>query len=110
MNYVRVIPRDLFNESKLLKCLGQLQLYIHDNNRMGFKVEFDGEPFDICQNVHDGSIYVRNYQVYLNNDLVTLYHPLNAKGPYPMQADYHDQTYDLFNEKGEINEALQDNI
>lgn len=28
--YQRVIPRDLFNEAKLLKCLGRLSLFIHD--------------------------------------------------------------------------------
>ena len=30
MTYRRVLPRDLFNEAKLLKCLGQLALIIHD--------------------------------------------------------------------------------
>ena len=29
-NYYRVIPRDLFNEAKLLKCMGHLCLKIHD--------------------------------------------------------------------------------
>ena len=28
--YERVIPRDLFNEAKLLKCVGLLVLKIHD--------------------------------------------------------------------------------
>lgn len=27
MNYVRIIPRDLFNEANLLKCLGALGLW-----------------------------------------------------------------------------------
>lgn len=27
MTYFRVIPRDFFNESKLLKCLGQFELW-----------------------------------------------------------------------------------
>ena len=30
MSYTRETPRDLFNESKLLKCLGQLSLIIHN--------------------------------------------------------------------------------
>jgi len=48
INYNRVIPRDLFNESKLLKCIGKLTLLIHDNLApFGLKFEHDEEPFKI---------------------------------------------------------------
>lgn len=30
MTYQREIPRDLFNEANLLKCLGQISLIAHD--------------------------------------------------------------------------------
>jgi len=66
MSYLRVIPRDLFNESKLLKCLGQVCLHIHDNRAgrlaMVESGAADGEQFEIDQNEFDGSLYVSNLQ------------------------------------------------
>lgn len=104
MTYNRVIPRDLFNEANLLKNLGQLQLLIHDNRVDGipFKVEFDGQPFNIQQNPHDGSISVANYRVFLEGEELLLYTPLNSRDRYPLLADYRGETYYLFNGKGEL--------
>lgn len=50
MNYIRVIPRDFFNESKLLKCMGQLSLKILDcqlPKGIEMYIEGDGQPFQI---------------------------------------------------------------
>ncbi len=44
--YTRVIPRDLFNEAKLLKCIGRLVLLIHDGDHNNISFEHDGEPFE----------------------------------------------------------------
>lgn len=41
-SYRRVLPRDLFNEAKLLKCLGQLSLMIHDG-KCELRVEHSDE-------------------------------------------------------------------
>lgn len=48
-DYGRVIPRDLFNEAKLLKCMGQLCLRIHNNDNLPAKMsaDHDGSPFKI---------------------------------------------------------------
>ena len=44
--YTRVLPRDLFNEAKLMKCMGLLTLLIHDELIPDcLKFEYDQEPF-----------------------------------------------------------------
>lgn len=60
MSYRRVIPRDLFNEANLLKCLGRVALLIedgkapdglqleHTNSSRGFAIEQDPGSGDIC--------------------------------------------------------------
>ncbi len=66
-NYQRVIPRDFFNESKLLKCMGFLALKIHEckiPNNIDIKIEENDEPFDIQLTV-DGSLTIINYPVML---------------------------------------------
>ena len=47
INYQRVIPRDLFNESKLLQQLGFVCLAIHDYRLTRITFEDSGEAFDI---------------------------------------------------------------
>lgn len=99
MTYKRVIPRDLFNEAKLLKCLGQLQLLIHDGN-LKFTSDFDNEAFEICQNPLDGSLYCSNYNVYLDNEHIPLFTNYNSRENYPLFAIYKDEAYYLFDEQG----------
>ena len=60
--YKRVLPRDLFNEAKLLKCLGRLCLLIEDDM---CKLEYDhddefAEGFVIGQLQECGGIYPLN--------------------------------------------------
>lgn len=61
--YQRVLPRDLFNESKLLKCIGQLVLLIHDGNcpnGLAFTHhDEDDEPF-IIRLMEDGHLTITN--------------------------------------------------
>ena len=103
-NYHRVIPRDFFNEAKLLKCLGAFQLAILDNQTNGIKfdVDYDGSPFEIFQNPNDGSIEVINYKVYFNTEEVQLYTPLNSKDNYPLIARYKNEEYYPIDEKGKF--------
>jgi hypothetical protein len=60
VSYLRVIPRDLFNEANLLKCLGQAALLIldlkapdglqllHHEPKKGFPVTMDEGDGSIC--------------------------------------------------------------
>lgn len=89
--YSRVIPRDLFNEAKLLKCLGQLCLHIH-NEQAGLlrfnhdTAEYPG--FVIDQRECDGSFYCGNVRFYLPHGQVLMASSLNSKSPYPLVATY----------------------
>ena len=104
MSYFRVNPRDLFNESKLLKCLGRIALLIHDNGILGLTMTHENERSGYCveQSPDDGSIYVSN--LYFHDDACTpiyFYHPLNNKSSYPIIMRYKDEEYFPFNESGQ---------
>lgn len=85
MSFTRVIPRDLFNEAKLLKCIGQLVLHVHEGQVSGLSFEHDGDPFQIEQCEADGSLYVTNVRFAGDNgqevNVGTVY---NSKEPYPL--------------------------
>ncbi|MGL5921954.1 hypothetical protein [Chroococcidiopsis sp.] len=104
MTYVRVVPRDFFNEAKLLNCLGKLSIAILDGNTNGYELreEFDNNPFEIDQSI-DGSLYVTNYQIYLqgNDDPLDLYIPVNCKDRrYPLMLIYRDEYLEVLDEDG----------
>jgi hypothetical protein len=113
-NYVRVIPRDFFNESKLLKCHGQLTLNIHKLNDFKVSEEFDNEEegFQIMQSDLDGSIFVSNYIFRVNGNELALSTPLNNKENYPMTFLYYSQKTDeeymgnVFEENGVFSEEF----
>ena len=102
VTYNRVVPRDLFNESKLLKCLGRLAILIFTGrDQHGTKTperlsyRHDGEPFSIEQRPEDGGLYCPNVQFFDLEEPLTLYVAYNDKGdPYPLLCDT--------GEKGEI--------
>jgi hypothetical protein len=89
MSYIRVIPRDLFNESKLLKCLGRLALQIHERAAPdGLAVyhnceESDG--FKIQQDKSDGGLFVANLVFTLPGKGVLTFKTLySSKLAYPL--------------------------
>lgn len=104
MSYTRVIPRDFFNEAKLLKCLGQLELIINHTgpNKIGLVSEFDHGPFQICQNPSDGSLYVSNYQIYLDGEEIRLFTTYNSKENYPLLGEYKGEIYYMLSEDGKL--------
>lgn len=104
-SYLRIIPRDFFNESKLLCCLGKLSVQIHDRltNGLDLEQEFDNEPFQVEQSMDDGSLYVVNYSVYLNKEEVLLYTPYNSRRKYPLRGEYKGEIYEVLDEDGKLN-------
>lgn len=67
-NYYRVIPRDLFNEGKLLTELGFLSLAILDNkdgieNILTIELTEEDYGFVIAQDETNGSLFVSNLRV-----------------------------------------------
>jgi hypothetical protein len=102
LQYVRVLPRDLFNESKLLKCIGRLCLLIH-NRLTPVKMGFDehGEPFEIKQ-LQDGELFISNYDISIKKKIFLFKSKYNSKANYPLYLDYDYCDYLVFDEKGEF--------
>ena len=79
LKYKRVLPRDLFNESKLLKVIGYLTMWIEDGMDWMDGVSYvydDWNWFDqaanqfICgQDQADGSFYCENIKFYVALDV-----------------------------------------
>jgi hypothetical protein len=105
MGYARVIPRDLFNEAKLLKCLGFISLCIHDGKIQGLTVthEDEREGFKIAQDPDTGAIFVTNLYFFDENGAPVFFvHPLNSKLNFPLIMSYKDEEFWPFNEKGDL--------
>lgn len=85
-NYSRVIPRDLFNEANLLKCLGQVYLNLEQLNIEGVELVGDRieDGFDIVQDEADGSLSCHNVLLKVQNGYYEFRRPLNSREPWPL--------------------------
>ena len=102
--YQRVIPRDLFNESKLLKCLGQLALMIHEGVAPRcLRSVNSGREFRIDQRLACGGLYVAsglNFRVGAN--VLELYTTYNSKESYPLLCNANDEEIEVFHPHGTL--------
>lgn len=111
--YVRILPRDLFNESKLLKCYAQLALHIHDGKadpalrlehrdrrNRGFIIDMDG-PRNL--------LYCRNLSLRVRKAEIRVGTPINSREPYPMEFVEPDENFGpVFIDNGDLSpEFLQ---
>lgn len=111
MSYMRVIPRDLFNEANLLKCYGQLWLKLEPYFNSGIKLIFVDEaipwhaPFDIQQDPSNGSLTIKNIILTIHGKTFELERPLNSRDPWPLYAnDYKNhESFKVFTEDGHLN-------
>lgn len=114
MSHQRVIPRDLFNESKLLKCMGQLSLIIHDEKHPqyplrlehndadypGFNIELDGEFHNL---------YVTNLTLFFKDTEIRLGSRYNSKDAYPLHFINDDgEEGEVFNDDGTLSQEFKD--
>lgn len=94
----RVIPRDLFNEGKLLTELGHVSLAILDNFRPEIRLDHDGEPFEVWMS-DDGELTVNNTECRINrtDEIIDLYTCYNARDRHPLmyriEGDYDRSGY-----------------
>lgn len=106
MSYQRVIPRDLFNEAKLLKCLGQLSLIIHDGVGVpkGLALEHENpeEGFQIHQDESTGALYCGNLECFYAGRLIGLRSPYNSKEAFPLRFVLDDEEDSVFTETGAL--------
>lgn len=113
MSYTRVIPRDLFNESKLLKSLGRLALLHHEGRTPPFMiVESDGGSFEIDQNQDDGGLFVSSgLKVFCEYDgeqtELDLRSNYNDKSNFSLVCYNCDDCVDVFTEHGELTEEFK---
>jgi hypothetical protein len=87
--YQRVIPRDLFNEAKLLKCLGRLVICSEAQANNTVEVRYfdhDDNGFSIQQDPADGTLYSNNISVYVNKARVHVFSNYNSKADWPLNA------------------------
>jgi hypothetical protein len=111
MAYRRVIPRDLFNEADLLKCLGRLCILLE--NHQGHRAELsegDGAPFDIQQDESSGALEVRNLPFRIAGNPFRLTRPLNSRRPWPLYAEDEDDAWSVFTSDGELTPEFLDLI
>ena len=101
MSYYRVIPRDLFNESKLLKCMGKIALLVEDGMIPGLTIDEYPEDagFQVEQGI-SGEIFIANL-IFTDKqgEEVFFYTPLNSKEAWPLEMVYKDEIYYPLNSK-----------
>lgn len=106
MSYFRVIPRDLFNEGNLLKCLGRLYLNLEIANYPFIGLEHDGQAFQIEQSDEDGSLCAVNVRLRIYDRLYLLRRPLNSREPWPLYLSDPDREIAVFNQDGRFADEM----
>ncbi len=103
-NYYRVLPRDLFNEANLLKCMGKITCMVHDEQIQGLTMEHHStlDGFKVIQNISDGSITLDSVSFHdEEGEPVYFYTSMNSRDAYPLVMQYKECEYFPLNEKGE---------
>lgn len=101
MPYARVIPRDLFNEGDLLKCLGRLWLVL--DQVPAYHATLDHvvcDRFEIVQDPSDGSISCSSIALQVRGPdhqwfRADLFRPLNSREAWPLWARIGDPLGDF---------------
>lgn len=104
--YTRVLPRDLFNESKLLKCIGRLCLLILDGlTPVPMSYDETGEPFRIALN-EEGSLTIQNLPIYIKGKIFEFKTIYNSKANYPLYVEFDYVDYLVFDEQGNFDKEF----
>lgn len=98
---IRVLPRDAFNDANLLKCIGKLTILIEDRAINCLTYTYDGEPFDIVQDLTSGDTFVSNIQFFdKKGEFVPHYRPLNSRDEYPLYLTFGENEHAAFSQCG----------
>lgn len=104
VKYQRVLPRDLFNEAKLLKCVGRLTLLIEDRAAFeGLEFDHDGSPFEIKLLI-EGSLFIENIKFTLKGHKLLFKTTYNSQSNYPLFCEWKDESCRVFDEGGQFSE------
>lgn len=104
-NYSRVMPRDLFNESKLLKCLGKILILADTTECYSITYEWDGEPWRVGRADHGNEWECMNIQWQVNGKPCRIFVTQNITDTWGCYLETDEREYDVFevNAKGEVN-------
>lgn len=114
MSYYRVVPRDLFNEASLLKCLGTL--WIKTERYQGSSprpilILRTGNEWNILQDESDGSIRCGSITIIVRGRTYDHYRPLNSREPWPLwlalRNDPDAEHFRAFTDDGELNDEFE---
>lgn len=83
MPYTRVLPRDLFNEANLLKCVGALWIAVEGKAGIAFEQE-EVSTFAIDQDPADGSLTILNVTLMIRGTRYNFSRPLNSRDAFPL--------------------------
>ena len=97
----RVIPRDLFNESKLLQQIGRLCLAIHDNDIQGIEFDHDGSPFAIAL-TDGGNLYIENifFKLIESEEELNVFTTYNSRMTNPLLYEIDGTESYVFDDEG----------
>lgn len=101
MSYLRVLPRDAFNEANFLKCIAQLTMALEDGFHPYITYSYDGEAFDLDQDIN-GCLVINNIQFYYKDKALDISRPLNSRDNWPLYINTEEDCISIFDEKGNI--------
>jgi len=105
-DYKRVFPRDLFNEAKLLKCLGRLGLLILDFRVPCKMVMNEPEGCIVIGRRNDNFLECTNIQILIKDQPFRFMIPYNSKSQYPLLVERDNIHYPVFDEDGEFDKEF----
>lgn len=106
VNYNRVFPRDLFNEAKLLKCIGRLALLILDF-RTPCEIEMKEPEGPIIIGLRDdGFLQAVNVEIEVKGNVYDFVTNYNSKSQYPLFVEHRNTQYPVFDEDGEFDKEF----
>ena len=106
-DYYRVVPRDLFNESKLLFNIGRLALLLHkEQGPPGLKIEESGERFNIGL-IDEGSLTITNWNFTIGEYDLLFKTTYNSKERFPLHCQFHNIEYPVFDQDGSLTKEFQ---
>jgi len=114
-DYVRVFPRDMFNEGDLLNCHGRLVIALESIESRARFVQEDVDRFEILQSQASGGIVIANVVFEIDGIPHRLERPLNSRrrNPLVVEAKAGDPDFEpvtVFEEDGSLTADMLDLI
>jgi len=114
MTYLRVVPRDLFNEGNLLKCLGRVYICAEQSplgDPCAHVAVETGGAWCAHQDQSDGSLWLDGVQVSCLGYALRCARPMNSRDPWPLYVCEIDgeeiDPVDVFTDEGEFSDDFR---